>query len=84
MSKITRTIQEIVHVPVGVFANYNEIADFIDAEIAKELPWGDKEVIKIDSVSIVYGDEQVKFPFAHSGDEFKGFLHRREQFIRMK
>lgn len=85
MSKIIRTIQEIVHVPEGAFSDWvNEMANFIDAEVSNERAWIDNDVIKVDSVAIVYGDDQFRFPFAHSGDEFRGFVKRLEQFNRLK
>lgn len=80
-----RTIQELVHIPADTEFGVNEIADLIDSEIALERRGKDGEIIKVDSVSIVYGDDnQFKFPFAHSGNEFRDFMKRLERFYRIK
>ena len=82
-----RTIQEVVHIPADAEYDINELSAFIDSEIALERRGDDGELIKVDSVSIVYGDDvdsQFKFPFAHSGTEFLDFVKRLERFNRIK
>ena len=85
MKKKVHIIQEIVSVPEGECADWvDEISDFIDKEVANERPWIDDETIKVESVSVVYGEEKFQFPPAHSGEEFRGFVKNLEQFFRLK
>ena len=82
-----RMIQEVVHIPADAEYDINELSAFIDSEIALERRGGGGEIIKVDSVANVYGDDgdsQFRFPFAHSGTEFLGFIKRLERFKRIK
>ena len=79
-------IQEIVQIPYDMDFDANKIAAFIDSEIALERIDKNGGSVKVDSVSIVYGEggSQVKFPFVHSGKEFYDFLRRMEKFYRLR
>lgn len=80
MYKKVCVIQEIVSISQDAFADgINSIADFIDSEIAIERRGIDDETIKVDSVAIVYNE--VQFPFAHSGEEFRGFVKRLHEHL---
>ena len=87
MDKIVRTLQETIHIPEDAGFGIDKVVDIIDSEIALERRGQDGEIIKVDSVSIVYGDDgdnQFKFPFVHSGTEFRDFIKRLEKFNRIK
>lgn len=78
-----RTIQEIVHIPSDSGFDIDGMSDFIDSEIALERRDKKGGTIKVDSVSIVYGDDddsQLKIPFVHSGTEFRDYIKRLERF----
>ena len=78
-------IQEIATVPEDISGDViSWIANFIDNEVKNKRNWVDNEVIKVDSVSIVYGDDKFQFPPAQSGEEFRGFVKRLELFSRLK
>lgn len=82
-----RTIQEIVQVPLDMEFCTDEMAEFIDSEIALERRGKDGETIKVDSVSIVRGDDgdiQFRCPFVRSGSEFRNYVKRYESFYRIK
>ena len=84
MEKV-QIIQEIATVPEDISGDViSWIANFIDNEVKNKRNWVDNEVIKVDSVSIVYGDDKFQFPPAHSGEEFRGFVKRLELFSRLK
>ena len=75
MNSKVRKIQEIVYFPITDQAcDINEIAAFIDSEIALDRVGKDGDPIIVDSVSIVDADTHLKFPFAHSGEEFRNFI----------
>ena len=87
MDKKIRTMQEIVQIPSDPAFGVDEVADLIGSEINLERRDEDGESVKVDSVSIVCGDDgdnQFRFPFAHSGTEFRDFIKRLERFYRIK
>lgn len=72
-----RTIQEIVRIPSDSGFDIDGMADLIDSEIALERKGKDGETIKVDSVSIVQGDDgdiQFRYPFVRSGAEFRNYV----------
>ena len=86
MNAKVSTIQEVFHIPEDAEYSIDEIAALIDYEIALERRGKDEEIIKVDSVSIVYGDEdsKIQFPFVKSGAEFCNHVKRLEKFNRIK
>ena len=80
------TTQETFYIPEDAVSSIDEIADCIDYEIALERRGKDGEIIKVDSVSIVYGDEdsKIQFPFVKSGAEFRAHMKRLEKFNHIK
>lgn len=82
-----RTIQETVHIPSDMGFCTDEMAEFIDFEVALERRGIGGETIKVDSVSIVRGDDgdiQYRYPFVRSGEEFRNYVKRIELFNRIK
>ena len=79
-------IQETFHIPEDAEYGIDEIASLIDYEITLERRGKDEEIIKVDSVSIVYGDEdsKIQFPFVKSGAEFRNHVKRLEKFNCIK
>ena len=80
------TTQETFYIPEDAESSIDEIAAIIDHEIALERRGTGEEIIKINSVSIVYGDEdnKIQFPFVKSGAEFRDHVKRLEKFNRIK
>lgn len=82
-----RTIREIVHISSDSGFDIDEVADLIDFEIALERKGKGGENVKVNSVSIVCGDDgdsEIKFPFVRSGTEFRECIKRLERFNRIK
>ena len=82
MSKIIRIPQETVHFPVDICDAaavggdwVNMIADFIDIEISNERTWINGVTIKVESVEVIYGDNQIRSPCVHSGEEFRRYIN---------
>ncbi len=69
MDTKVRTFQETIHIPNDVEFGIDELVDLIDSEIALRRQNKDGEIVKVDSVSIVYGERH--YPFVHSGQEFR-------------
>lgn len=81
------TIQEVVHIPSDTGFGIDEVADLIDSEIALERRGKDGEIVKVDSVSIVCGNDgdiRFPFPFVHSGAEFRDYVKCLERFCHIK
>lgn len=82
-----RTIQEIVVIPSDAGFDIDEVAELIDSEVALERRGNGGETIKVNSVSIVCGDDgdsQFRFPFAHSGTEFRDYIKCLDRFRHIK
>lgn len=82
-----RIVQETFHVPSDVEFCIDEMAELIDSEIKLERRGKNGETIKVDSVSIVRGDNgdiQFRYPFVRSGTEFRNYVKRLEWFNRIK
>lgn len=82
MSIIIRIPQETVHFPIDICDAaavggdwVSMIADFIDTEIASERRWVNGETIKVESVKVIYGDNQIRSPCVHSGEEFRQYIN---------
>lgn len=84
MNAKARVFQEIVYLSDNAIPDIDEIATFIDSEIALERMDKDGTPIKIDSVSIVDDETQIHFPYAHSGEEFRSFVRNISKFNRLK
>ena len=69
------TIQETLRIPEDEEFSVDYIADFIDSERVK-----DEVTLKVDSVSIDYGEGRIKTPFFRSGKEFRDYIERLEKF----
>ncbi len=79
-------IQEIIQIPSeDAEFTKKEIADLIDYEVGLERIDNGGGIVKVDSVSVEFGnsgDGRIKSPFVHSGREFCDFVERSERFWR--